>query len=62
MSQLIGATIRPTNRTYGLVPAQPWGSEETVARVDAYDSTIYTTEGNAYLNGGYTVMRYAKAK
>jgi hypothetical protein len=54
---LIGATIRAANRTYGLAPARDYGPDETVVRVDAYDSTVYTAEGNCYLNGGYLVMR-----
>lgn len=58
-TNLIGATVRAANRTYGLIPARPWGPEETIARVDTYDSTIYTTAGNTYLNGSYTIMRYA---
>ena len=60
--KIIGATIRATNRTYGLAPARAWGHEETVAEVVCeYDMTIRTVEGNTYMNGGYTIMRYAEA-
>lgn len=59
--KIIGATIRATNRSHGLAPARPWGEAETVAEVVCeYDMTIRTVEGNTYLNGGYTIMRYAK--
>lgn len=58
--KLIGATVRATNRTYGLAPARPLGDEEIVTKVDSYDSTIYTDKGNCYLLGGYLVMRHAE--
>lgn len=57
--KLIGATIRATNRTYGLAPARDYGPDETVVKVNAYDATVYTAEGNCYLLGGYVVMRHA---
>lgn len=58
--RLVGATVRATNRTFGLAPARPTGPEETVAEViDTYDLTIRTVEGNVYLNGGFTVIRFA---
>jgi hypothetical protein len=60
-TSLIGATVRATNRTYGLAPARDYGPDETVIKVDAYDSTVYTTEGNRYPNGGYLVMRLGEA-
>lgn len=57
---LIGATVRATNRTFGLRPAQPYGEEETVAEiVDAYHLVIKTVEGNVYSNGDFLVMRHA---
>lgn len=60
MHKIIGATIRATNRTYGLAPARPWGEPETVAEVVCeYDMTIRTAEGNVYANGDYRIMRYA---
>jgi hypothetical protein len=57
--KLIGATIRATNRTYGLAPARPYGDEETVTDVDPYDASVKTAEGNSYMLGGYLVMRLA---
>ena len=57
--KLIGATVRATNRTYGLAPARPWGEPETVAEVlNEHSLTIRTVEGNVYLLGGYLIMRY----
>lgn len=58
--KLIGATVRATNRTYGLLPAQPYGDEETVVSVNEYDATVRTAEGNTYMLGGYLVMRHRK--
>lgn len=59
--KIIGATIRATNRTYGLAPARPLGDPETVTEVvSEYDMTIRTAEGNVYLNGDYRIMRYAE--
>ncbi len=59
-NKLIGATVRATNRTYGLLPSQPYGPEETVAKiVNEYDMTIKTVEGNVYPNGGYLVVRFS---
>jgi hypothetical protein len=59
--KIIGATIRATNRTHGLAPSRPWGKEETVEEIVCeYDMTIRTVEGNTYLNGDYTIMRYAE--
>jgi hypothetical protein len=58
--KIIGATVRATNRTHGLRPAQPLGPEETVAEVvNSYNLTIRTVEGNVYLNGGFTIIRFA---
>lgn len=57
--KLVGATVRATNRTYGLAPSRAWGEPETVKQVVCeYDSTIETVEGNTYLNGDYTIIRY----
>lgn len=59
--KIIGATIRATNRTHGLAPARDWGKPETVTEVvNEYDMTIATAEGNIYLNGDYTIIRYAE--
>ena len=61
--RIIGATVRATNRTYGLAPAREMGPEETVAEVlYSYDMTIRTVEGNTYLNGDYLVIRYDDAE
>jgi len=57
--RIIGATIRATNRTHGLRPAQPWGPEETVTEViNTYNLTVATAEGNVYLNGDFTIIRF----
>lgn len=58
-TSLLGAMVRATNRTHGLAPACDYGPEEMVVKVDAYDATVYTAEGNCYLNGGYVVMCFA---
>lgn len=51
--RLVGATIRALNR--------PEGKEEIVAEViDAYDTTVLTTEGNTYLDGEFRVVRKAE--
>lgn len=56
--QLIGATVRATNRTFGLAHGRPLGEEETVSEIVCeYDMTIRTEEGNVYANGDYVVMR-----
>lgn len=58
-TKLIGATIRANNRTFGLAPARDWGEPETVVSiVDHYHLTIETEEGNLYLNGDFTIVRY----
>lgn len=60
-AKIIGATVRATNRTYGLAPAREAGEPETVVEVvSAYDMTIRTAEGNVYANGDYTIVRYAE--
>ena len=58
-NRLIGATVRATNRTYGLAPARPAGEPETVARIlDPYALLIETAEGNVYANGDFTIVRF----
>ena len=58
MHNLIGATIRANNRTFGLAPPRPWGDPEIVTEiVDAYCLTIATDAGNCYSNGDFTVVR-----
>lgn len=59
--KIIGATVRAMNRTYGLLPPQDYGPQETVAEVvNDYNLTIRTVEGNVYSNGNFLLMRYAK--
>jgi hypothetical protein len=61
--KLIGATVRAANRTYGLLPPQDYGPEETVAEVlDAHSLLIRTAEGNVYSNGNFLLMRYAEGR
>jgi hypothetical protein len=59
--RIIGATVRATNRTFGLAPARPAGADETVTEVvNEYDLTIATDKGNVYANGDFTIVRYAE--
>jgi hypothetical protein len=59
--RIIGATIRATNRTFGLAPARPAGEPETVTEViDAYSLIVGTDAGNVYANGDFTIVCYAE--
>lgn len=61
MHKIIGATVRATNRTFGLAPSRPAGDPETVVEVvDDYSLTIRTDAGNVYGNGDFTIVRYAE--
>jgi hypothetical protein len=60
-NRLLGATVRATNLTHGLRPAQPWGEPETVtAIVDPRTLLIETAEGSLYSNGGFVVIHWAE--
>ena len=59
--RIIGATIRATNRTFGLVPSRTHGEPEIVVElVNAYDLTVKTDAGNVYANGDFVIVRYAE--
>lgn len=62
MSRLLGATVCATNRTYGLAPSREPGPAETVVKVDPYDNTVETAEGNTYLSGDYTIHHFEEAR
>lgn len=54
--RIIGATVYALNRTHGLAPARPQGSDETVTEVlNDYSGLIRTDAGNVYSNGEFGI-------